>query len=272
MLENSLVYFLGAGAMAESMIKGMLAQGVVKPGQIMINDIRTERMQELQERYSIRAQGRLEQATIVILAFKPKDLVSALKSYKEQLHPGQLVISLLAGIETAQIERHLPPQTPMVRSMPNTAAAVGLAATAICPGRWASGKHLAIAESLFAAIGSVQRVTESMLDAVTALSGSGPAYVYLLAEAMQAGGVAAGLDSATAHALTVQTLLGAAEMLKVSGRSATELRQQVSSPGGTTLAGLQALAEYRFSEAVQAAILQAAQRSRFLAQIAADSN
>lgn len=274
MINDSLVCFLGGGAMAEAMIKGLLEQQVLTSDQIMATDVRPERCRELAQTYGISTARqdvweRLPQASIVVLAFKPKDLSDALAAYRPQLQSGQLVISLLAGVPAQRLEQCLPEQTPVVRTMPNTAAAVGLAATAICPGLYAKEQHLALAEALFAAMGIVQQVEEPMMDAVTALSGSGPAYVYLLAEAMQAGGVAAGLDSNTARALTEQTLLGAARMLQVSKRTPAELRQQVSSPGGTTLAGLQALAEHHFTEAVHAAILRATERSRDLSQIAA---
>lgn len=273
MISDNLVYFLGAGAMAEAMIKGLLEQQVLPREQITATDIRPERCLELAEKYGIATEcqataERLVQATIVILAFKPKDLAPALATYRAYLHQGQLVISLLAGMPTPQIGQYLPQRTPVVRAMPNTAASVGLAATAICAGQYAKPEHLALAETLFAAMGIVQQVAEPMMDAVTGLSGSGPAYVYLLAEAMLAGGMAAGLDGSTARALTEQTLVGAARMLQVSDRTPAELRQQVSSPGGTTLAGLQALAEHHFTEAVQDAILRATERSRDLARVA----
>ncbi len=277
MTKDNLVYFLGAGAMAEAMIKGLLEQRVLMAKQIMAADLRVERCQELQQKYGILTDQTdgcelLPQASVVILSFKPKDLRTALASYRTQLNAGQLVISLLAGIPTTQLEKSLPKEMPVVRAMPNTAAAVGLAATAICPGQHADKEHLAVAEALFAATGIVRQVPEPMMDAVTALSGSGPAYVYLLAEAMQAGGIAAGLDAATASALTEQTLLGAASMLRASDRTPAELRKQVSSPGGTTLAGLEALAEHHFSEAVEAAIMRAAERSRDLSQLATSAS
>lgn len=273
MISDNRVYFLGAGAMAEAMIKGLLEQQVLSREQIMATDVRPERCLEMEKKYGIAtdcetASDRLAQAAIIVLAFKPKDLVPALEAYLPHLHQDQLIISLLAGVTTERIGQCLPEQTPVVRAMPNTAAAVGLAATAICAGQHAKEEHMASAEALFAAMGIVQQVAEPMMDAVTGLSGSGPAYVYLLAEAMLAGGMAAGLDSSTARALTEQTLLGAARMLQVSNRTPAELRQQVSSPGGTTLAGLQALAEHHFTDAVQDAILRATERSRDLSRLA----
>ena len=270
-MQEFTVCFLGAGAMAESMIKGALQEEILSSEQIMALDIREERNQVLRKTYGITTarslvQAQLPQTDIIVLSFKPKDLASALEEYRDSLHSGQLVISFLAGVKTCQIEKHLPAGMPVVRAMPNTAAAIGMAATAICPGQMAQERHLVMAEALFAAAGLVRRVPESLMDAVTALSGSGPAYVYLLAEAMEAGGVAAGLDTATARALTAQTLLGAAHMLQVSQKTPQELRQQVTSPGGTTMAGIQALMEHHFTDAVQAAILRAADRSRYLAR------
>lgn len=272
MTKQGLTYFLGAGAMAEAMIKGLLEQGVLTGQQIMATDLRSERCLELASKYGINTEchthvEHLSEAANVILAFKPKDIGTALATYGAQMTQDQLVVSVLAGVTTERVEQLVKPATPVVRAMPNTAAAVGLAATAICAGKNASEPHLDAAEALFATMGIVQRVAEPLMDAVTGLSGSGPAYVYLLAEAMLAGGVAAGLDSNTARALTQQTLLGAARMLQTSACTPAELRQQVSSPGGTTLAGLQALDENHFAEAVQEAVLRAAARSRDLARV-----
>lgn len=272
MNKDSLIYFLGGGAMAEALIKGLLEKKVMSPEQIGVTDIRPDRCHELREKYAIITEypqkaEHLMKADIVVLAFKPKDLDSAMDAYGRDLRSKQLVISVLAGVTTQRLEEFLPAGTPLVRAMPNTAAAVGLSATAICGGKQAQEAHLAAAEALFAATGIVQRVAEPLMDAVTGLSGSGPAYVYLLAEAMLAGGVAAGLDLNTARALTEQTLLGAAHMLQASRRPPEELRKQVSSPGGTTLAGLEALAEYHFAEAVQEAILRATRRSQTLSKI-----
>jgi pyrroline-5-carboxylate reductase len=145
--------------------------------------------------------------------------------------------------------------------MPNTSCAVGLSATAICSGRYVRPEQLEIARRIFLSIGSVVVVEESLMDAVTGLSGSGPAYVYYIVEALEAAGISAGLSPETARALTIQTLLGAAQMLVKTGKAADELRREVTSPGGTTMAGLEVLNQYQLDEAVKKAVLRAKQRS-----------
>ncbi|MGI6343637.1 MAG: pyrroline-5-carboxylate reductase [Bacillota bacterium] len=270
MLRQQRICFVGAGHMAEALIKGLLAQGL-SPQQIAALEKRAERARQINEVYRIATDREqvgelLPQANIVVLAVRPQDMVTALSEQRGRINRRQLVISFLAGVETRQVEELLPPGTPVVRAMPNTPAAIALGITAITPGGFATEKHLALTRALFAAVGDVVRVPEAQMDAVTALSGSGPAYVYFLAEAMEEGGVAAGLDREAARALTVQTLLGAAHLLCSSDQTARELRRQVSSPGGTTVAGVQALEEGRFVATVCNAVLAAAARSRSLAQ------
>ena len=146
--------------------------------------------------------------------------------------------------------------------MPNTSATIGLSATALCRGRTATDEHLSVASSIFAAIGTVSIVTEEQLDAVTGLSGSGPAYIYFLVEAMLAGAVKAGLEPELARGLILQTLVGAAEMLKQTGQGPAELREQVTSPNGTTQAGLEVLRAYDFEQALVDCVMRATERSR----------
>jgi pyrroline-5-carboxylate reductase len=271
-LVDKHICFLGAGAMAEAIIKGILAKRVVVPQNLWMVDISPERNHRLQVSYGVKAidpsqaAAPVSRAEILVLAVKPQQLLTAASHYRRHLSSGQTLVSVLAGVSTKTIESLLPHGVEVVRAMPNTSAAVGSAATAICAGRSVIGPGLDWAEELFQSVGTVVRVAEEEMDAVTALSGSGPAYIYALAEAMEQGGVAAGLDATTARQLTVQTLLGAARMLQSATEPAAHLRRQVTSPGGTTMAGLQVLEQRHFAEMMQEAILKAAARSRVLAQ------
>jgi pyrroline-5-carboxylate reductase len=201
---------------------------------------------------------------IVVLAAKPKDIPEALRQWGPMIRADQLVISVAAGISTAFIEHHLKEGTAVIRSMPNTSCTIGLSATAICQGRWATRENMESARRLFQAIGIVVEVSEEAMDTVTGLSGSGPAYIYYMVEAMQQAGVEAGLHADIARQLTLQTLLGAAHMLMETQEEPAELRRKVTSPGGTTMAGLETLRRYQFEKAVRSAIFRAKERSKEL--------
>lgn len=200
----------------------------------------------------------------VVIAVKPHHVEAACGSVSEA-GCGRL-LSIAAGVTTGRLEAWLPAGTPVVRAMPNTPAQVGAGAAGIAAGRAASDQDLDWAESILGAVGIVVRVPEEMLDAVTGLSGSGPAYVFLLTEAMTEAGVAAGLDQSVAARLARQTVVGAGRLLDQSRESAAELREAVTSPGGTTAAGLQELREKGFPEAVVAAVKAATTRSQELGQ------
>jgi pyrroline-5-carboxylate reductase len=196
----------------------------------------------------------VEQSDILILAMKPKDAPDACRSLRGLVRPDQLVISVVAGVSTACISDWLGTNGPIVRTMPNTSSAVGLSVTGL------SANHAVSEQQL----GSATAVSEDELDIITGLSGSGPAYVYYLAEAMEGAGAKAGLSREMARQLTVQTLLGAAQMLLHSSDEPALLRKKVTSPGGTTQAGLEVLDSYRFQHAVTSAVLRAAERAREL--------
>lgn len=270
MMERQIRYcFIGAGSMAEAMIAGLLKKGMAEAGQIMvINRQNRARLAYLNREYGVQIPENkgdaVVQSDIVILAAKPKDIPDALTQWGPMIRPDQLVISVAAGISTAFIERHLKEGTAVIRSMPNTSCTIGLSATAICRGRWATHEHMESAHRLFQAIGIVVEVPEEAMDTVTGLSGSGPAYIYYMVEAMQQAGVEAGLKADIARQLTLQTLLGAAHMLIETEEEPAELRRKVTSPGGTTLAGLETLRQYQFEKAVQSAIFRAKERSKEL--------
>ncbi len=264
--------FLGAGAMAEALIKGVLAEGMVACEQLWAVDISSDRTSWLRERYGVQAiepaqaAEAISAADIMVLAVKPQQLMAAAGAYNRYLRQGQTLISILAGVTLGTLQAQLPHGLQVVRAMPNTSAAIGSSATAICAAPNTAEQALEWAEELFRSVGTVVRVAERDMDAVTALSGSGPAYIYAMAEAMQRGGVAAGLDEDTARQLTIQTMLGAAGMLQSTNEPAAELRRKVTSPGGTTMAGLQVLEHHHFADIMLEVILKAASRSRDLAE------
>lgn len=261
--------FLGAGSIAEAMLSGILKKGLLSAEQILVsNRNNQERLDQLADAYHVQvSQDRkllVDTSDILILAMKPKDAAEALMELRGTVRPGQLIISVIAGVATSLIEEWLGVQCAIIRTMPNTSSAIGLSATGLACNRFANEEQLQLATRLFESIGTVYTVAEEELDIVTGLSGSGPAYIYYLVEAMVGAGAKAGLCRETARQLTLQTLLGAAHMLLDTSEDPALLRQKVTSPGGTTQAGLEVLQSYQFQEAVTSAILRATERSREL--------
>lgn len=261
--------FLGAGSIAEAMLSGILKKGLLSAEHILVsNRNNQERLDQLADTYQVQvSQDRkllVDTSDILILAMKPKDAAEALMELQGTVRPGQLVISVIAGVATSLIEEWLGVQCAIIRTMPNTSSAIGLSATGLACNRFVTEEQLELATRLFEAIGTVFTVAEEELDIVTGLSGSGPAYIYYLVEAMVGAGAKAGLCRETARQLTLQTLLGAAHMLLDTSEDPALLRQKVTSPGGTTQAGLEVLQSYQFQEAVTSAILRATERSREL--------
>lgn len=195
---------------------------------------------------------------------KPKDIAEALIPFKEYIHHNVLIISLLAGVSTHSIKNLLQKDVPIIRAMPNTSAAILKSATAISPSKHATAEHIQTAIALFKTIGLVSVVEEEDMHAVTALSGSGPAYIYYVVEAMEAAAKKIGLKEDVAKSLILQTMIGAAEMLKASEKHPSILRKEITSPGGTTEAGIEVLQEHKFQQALISCITQAAQRSHNL--------
>jgi pyrroline-5-carboxylate reductase len=262
------IAFIGAGSMAEALIAGM-TKTFCHPTQIVVTNRQNRaRLEELKRTYGVHAaqdaQRAVQHADIVILAMKPKDVAEAMAAVAPAIRPNQLILSLLAGVTTETIEQLARRDVAVVRAMPNTSAAVGLSATAIAGGRFASEQHLETAKQLFETVGIVTIVPERDLHAVTGLSGSGPAYVYYLVEAMEKAAADIGLERDVAKTLILQTIIGAAEMLKASDKHPSVLRREVTSPGGTTEAGIKMLEQYRFQEAIAACIRRATARSEEL--------
>lgn len=261
--------FIGAGSMAEAMISGAISSGALAAGNIYAtNRTDTGRLQRLQARYGIHTgydiETMLTDSSIVVLAMKPKDAKDALKKIKAHLSPSSLIITLMAGVTTRFIEQEAGQSFAVVRAMPNTSAAVGKSATAMAVNEHVTEQQKMAAIALFSSIGLTKVVREEQLDAVTGLSGSGPAYIYYVAEAMEKAAEAIGLEKETAKPLIIQTLLGAAEMLSVSAGKAEELRKGVTSPGGTTEAGIRILENKKVQQAFVDCIVEATAQSQRL--------
>jgi len=237
--------FLGAGNMAGAMVKALLNAGVVHPDRIMASDVRDDRLDELHRTYGIvTTQDNAEvvgHADLLVLAVKPQVVDKVLPVMAANLRPETVTISIVAGVRLAALEARLPPGTRLVRSMPNTPAMVLAGATAIAAGTHASAEDMRLAKSLFNMLGKTVVLEESLLDAVTGLSGSGPAYVMLMIEALADGGVKVGLHRETALLLAAQTVYGSAKLLLDSGEHPGRLKDMVTSPGGTAIAGLHTL-------------------------------
>jgi pyrroline-5-carboxylate reductase len=244
-MKDKRIGFVGAGNMAGALIKGLLHSGTVGPAQIQASDVREERLAELAAQHAISTttdNAKLAAwSDIVVLAVKPQVIDKVMEPIARALRPHALVVSIVAGVSIESIESRMPPETRVVRTMPNTAAIALAAATAISPGTHASDEDLALARQLFEATGRVVILEESLLDAVTGLSGSGPAYVMLMIEALADGGVKVGLHRETALLLAAQTVYGSAKLLLETGEHPGRIKDSVTSPGGTAIAGLHTL-------------------------------
>jgi pyrroline-5-carboxylate reductase len=259
---------LGAGVMGETLLSGLVRAGR-RVDQLMVGEKRPERARELEERYGVSVLSNLEaarKADTVALVVKPQDMGELLDEIAPVLRAGQLVCSLAAGITTGFIESRVPEGVAVVRVMPNTPALVDEGMAAISPGSHCDDAHLAEVESLMASTGKVLRVPERQMDAVTAISGSGPAYIFFVVESMIEAGVHLGLPRSTATDLVVQTVVGSATMLRETGSHPVVLREQVTSPGGTTAAALRELEVHKVRAAFLAAMEAARDRSRALAE------
>jgi pyrroline-5-carboxylate reductase len=266
-LKNRTIAFIGAGNMGEALIRGLLAAGTVKPRQIIAADVRGDRLESLGKAFGIRGMtdsaAAVTGANIVLLAVKPQQMSEALADLRE-LAESKLFISIAAGVPTTKIEGMLGDAPHVVRVMPNTPALVGAGAAALCKGRYATDDDLATAEAILGAVGITVRTEEQFLDAVTALSGSGPAYIFLVAEAMIKAGIEAGLREDISRTLTMQTILGAAKLLLESGDTPAELRRKVTSPGGTTEAAIKVMTDHKLVETFVSAIQAATRRGHEL--------
>lgn len=268
-MEGPRLFFVGAGAISSATIAGLVDTGVVAPGRITVSGRRVHRrVAALVAAHgvhpSVNKQAEIAASDVVFLAVKPLDVPAALAEIGAALTPRHVLLSVAAGVATSSIEAALHEHVPVIRAMPNTSALVHQSATAIAPGHWATSEHVALARRLFSAVGTVTETPETWMDAVTGLSGSGPAYIYYVTEALFAAGLAEGLDAETTRALVLQTLVGAAAMLATTGAHPATLRQQVTSPAGTTMAGVAVLEAAGVRESIVAAVGAATRRAREL--------
>lgn len=261
--------FIGAGNMAEAMIRGLLRGGDFAIAQIAASGPREERMRELRDTYGIYAttDNKVPAASeIVVLAVKPQILSRVLEEVGSTISPEALVISIAAGVPVGAIQQHLASGTRVVRAMPNTPALVDAAATAIARGEHARESDLEDAKRIFDAIGTTVVLDEAQLDAVTGLSGSGPAYVFLILEALSDAGVKVGLSRRTSQLLAAQTLLGSAKLLLETNEHPGRLKDMVTSPGGTAITGLHTLENGGVRTTLINAVEAATNRSRELGE------
>ena len=261
------VAILGAGVMGETLASGLIRAGR-KTKDLLLTERRTDRAAELREKYGVEVVSNLEaakRAETLVLVVKPQDMTLLLEEIAGEVRAGQLVISLAAGITTQLIEARLAEGVAVVRVMPNTPALVDEGMAAIAPGSHCDADHLNEAEQLLRSVGRVVHVPEYQLDAVTAISGSGPAYLFFVVEAMIEAGVHLGLPRTTATELVVQTVVGSAKMLRETGEHPIVLRERVTSPGGTTAAAVRQLEDHKVRAAFMTALEAARDRSRALA-------
>jgi len=261
--------FLGAGNMAEALIRGLLRGKVFEPGDVLASGPREERMRELAAAYGIRTTADNREAArgrIVVLSVKPQILSKVLDEVADAIDPDALVISIAAGVPVAAIQARLAGGTRVVRAMPNTPALVDAAATAIAGGEHARPSDLDDARRIFDAVGITVVLDESQLDAVTGLSGSGPAYVFLILEALSDAGVKVGLSRRNAQLLAAQTLLGSAKLLLETNEHPGKLKDMVTSPGGTAITGLHTLENGGLRTTLMNAVEAATKRSRELGE------
>lgn len=258
---------VGAGNMGSAIIRGLLAKGLVKPDDLFVAEKAAGKAEALAAELGVQKAPwpmELEALDMLILATKPQDIPAAISGAKPALGPACLVVSVAAGLTLASLARELPPDQPLIRAMPNTPCLVGQGVIALAPAAGQDPKHLDTALEAFSAVGMSVAVSEAVMDAVTGLSGSGPAFVYLFIEALSDAGVLMGLDRPTALTLAAQTVKGAAAMVQSAGRHPAELKEMVTSPGGTTIAGLRQLENGGMRGLVMEAVRAAALRSREL--------
>ena len=264
------VAFLGGGRMGEALVSGLIRSGGRSAGEIMVTSRREDRSRELGETYGIDSTlsnaDAVAWADVLVLTVKPQDMEVLLWQIREHVTPEQLVVSFAAGIRTSFVEKHLPDGVHVVRVMSNVAVLVDEAMSVVAAGSNAEDRHLEVAEELLGYVGKVIRLKEVHLDAITATSGSGPAYFFLLAEAMIEACILLGLSRDVATELIIQTMLGSAKMLRDTGKHPVVLREMVTSPGGTTIAAIRHLEEAGVRAAFLNAIDAACRRSAELAQ------
>jgi pyrroline-5-carboxylate reductase len=267
-VQNRKIGFIGAGKMGSALMQGIIKAGIVKPENLGASDVYEPFLNELKAKMGINVSTDnaviARASDVLILAVKPQTMGSVLENLKTYITADKLIISIAAGVPLATYENALPEGTRIVRVMPNIAATVSEAASGISPGKNATPEDLKIALEIFSAVGTAVQVPESLMDAVTGLSGSGPAFIFPVIEAMADGAVLEGMDRKSALTLAAQTVLGAAKMALETGLHPGELKDMVTSPAGTTIQGVHALEEAGIRAAFMNAVIRASERSKEL--------
>jgi len=261
--------FIGIGNMGEALLRGIIGSGLMPPADILASDLDTDKLSSLSHELKIAAvysnRELVSRADVILLALKPNVIHSVLSDISAHLSQPKWCISIAAGVNTGAIEDALQKDFPVVRVMPNTPAMVNEGMAAICPGKHASKEHIQRTQQIFQAVGKAIVIKEEkLMDAVTALSGSGPAFVFLVIESMTDAGVQLGLSRADASIMAAQTVLGASKMLVDTGEHPAVLKNRVTSPGGTTAAGLYELERGSVRAGIIDAVVAAALRSKQL--------
>lgn len=269
MLNNEKIGIIGCGNMGNALIKGIIESKLVSPSSIYISDINKEHLERAEKDYKVNTifsdnKKLVEISSIIFLAVKPQIIDEVLDNIKDYISEKHLIISIAAGISTQLIEKSIGKNVKSIRAMPNTPALVLEAATAICKGTYANDKDLEKAYNIFSSIGKVVIVEENLMDAVTGLSGSGPAYIFIIIEALSDAGVKMGLSREISTILAAQTMLGSAKMLLETGMHPGKLKDMVTSPGGTAIDGLHTLEEGGIRTNLINAVYAATEKSKKL--------
>jgi len=269
-MKSQRIGMLGAGNMAGALIRGLLASKSVTAEQIVASDVRAEHLKELEAKYGIKTFSDNRElaaaSNLVVLAVKPQVIDRVLDQTADSFGPDTLLVSIAAGVPIRSLEARLPAHVRVVRAMPNTAAIALAGATGIAPGSRATQADIDVTQALFAAVGRSVVLDESLIDAVTGLSGSGPAYVMVIIEALADGGVKVGLHRDTALLLAAQTVYGSAKLLLETGEHPGRLKDMVTSPGGTAIAGLHTLEAGGIRRTLIDAVESAAKRAAELGE------
>ncbi|MBV9852555.1 MAG: pyrroline-5-carboxylate reductase [Armatimonadetes bacterium] len=270
MLQEKTLAILGAGMMGGALARGLVHAGAMPAANIRLYDVVPSQAERVAAELGSEAQvapsvaEAVAGADLILLAVKPQVMLDAVSAITPSLHRSQITASIAPGITVAKLESILPDGIPVIRAMPNMPALVGMGMTALCRGTYANDADLELARALFSAVGETVAVEERLLDAVTGLSGSGPAYVYLIIEALTDGGVRVGLPRETARHLAAQTVLGAAQVVLTSDEHPAQLKDSVTTPGGTTIAALSVLERAGIRAALMDAVEASANRSKEL--------
>ncbi len=271
MLFSRKIVFIGSGNMGEALLGGLLRANLTKPENITATDIHRERLDQMAQKWGIKTTmdnpGAVKHADVVVLCIKPQTIGQVLEQIKSSIQEGQLIISIVAGIPTRLINKAIGKNNPIIRVMPNIPAVIDAGAAGLCLGEHAQKVHRDIGVQIFEAVGKVEVVLESQMDVITALSGSGPAYIYMIIEALTDGGVMMGLPRDVATRLATQTVLGSAKLVRETAIHPAVLKDQVTTPGGTTISAIKELETHGLRPMLIRAVEVATEKSKELSHL-----